>query len=347
LIKAALTKKQLLLQFYSYFINKMIYSIRDLENRINDAIKKIPLDLSPQALYDPIRYVLSSDGKRLRPILTLMATNLFSDDVSLSLSPAVGIEIFHNFTLLHDDLMDRADMRRGNPTVHQLWGNNAAILSGDAMLIQAYTYIADVPLHLLPDVLSLFSKTAMEVCQGQQYDMDFEKRRDVTEAEYMEMIRLKTAVLIACSLKIGAMLGKASSLDSDLLYQFGIHIGMAFQLKDDLLDVYGDTKTFGKNIGGDIVCNKKTFLLIKALENSNASQRKELDKWLTAKDVDSTTKINAVKNIYDELNLKAISENLIEKYYLSALDCFSNLPVASARKNELLVLVDNLMQRHK
>jgi geranylgeranyl diphosphate synthase type II len=335
------------LQFHFYFIGKMTYSISDLENRIHDAIKKIPLDLSPQALYDPIRYVLSCGGKRLRPILTLMATNLFSDDVGLSLSPAVGIEIFHNFTLLHDDLMDRADMRRGNPTVHKLWGNNAAILSGDAMLIQAYTYIADVPPAMLPEVLSLFSETAMGVCQGQQYDMDFEKRMDVTEAEYMEMIRLKTAVLIACSLKIGAILGNASPFDSDLLYRFGIHIGMAFQLKDDLLDVYGDAETFGKNIGGDIVCNKKTFLLIKALENSNPSQRKELDKWFTAKDVDPASKINAVKNIYDELNLKAISESLIEKYYLSAFDCLSNLPVADARKNELLLLADNLMQRNK
>ena len=325
----------------------MYYSRSDLENKINNAIEKIPLDLSPQNLYDPIRYVLSNGGKRLRPILTLMATNLFSDDIDLSIPPAIGIEIFHNFTLLHDDLMDRADMRRGNPTVHKIWGNNAAILSGDAMLIQAYMYIANVPLNILPQILSIFSDTAMKVCQGQQYDMDFEKRMDVTEAEYMEMIRLKTAVLIACSLKIGAIMGNASANDSDLLYRLGIHIGMAFQLKDDLLDVYGDAETFGKNIGGDIVCNKKTFLLIKALENSNTSQRKELDKWLKAVDFDPSSKINAVKNIYDELNLKSISENLIEKYYLSALDCFSNLSVADIRKEELLLLIENLMQRKK
>lgn len=325
----------------------MIYSRSDLENKINNAIEKISWNLSPQNLYDPIRYVLSGGGKRLRPILTLMATNLFSDDIDLSIPPALGIEIFHNFTLLHDDLMDRADMRRGNPTVHKIWGNNAAILSGDAMLIQAYMYIANVPLNILPQILSIFSDTAMEVCQGQQYDMDFEKRMDVTEAEYMEMIRLKTAVLIACSLKIGAIMGNSSANDSDLLYRLGIHIGMAFQLKDDLLDVYGDAETFGKNIGGDIVCNKKTFLLIKALENSNTSQRKELDKWLKAIDFDPSSKINAVKNIYDELNLKSISENLIEKYYLSALDCFSNLSVADIRKKELLLLIENLMQRNK
>ena len=230
--------------------------------------------------------------------------------------------------------MDRADMRRGNPTVHKIWGNNAAILSGDAMLIQAYMYIANVPINVLPEVLSVFSKTAMEVCQGQQNDRDFEKRIYVTEAEYMEMIRLKTAVLIACSLKIGAIMGKASVNDSDLLYRFGINVGMAFQLKDDLLDVYGDAKTFGKKIGGDIVCNKKTFLLIKALENSDAAQRKELDKWLNAVDFDPSSKINAVKNIYNELNLKSLSENLIEKYYLSALDCFSNyLLRINAKKN--------------
>lgn len=325
----------------------MIYTRSDLEKKINNAIDEIQWNLSPQNLYDPIRYVLSDGGKKLRPILTLMATNLFSDDIDLSIPPAIGIEIFHNFTLLHDDLMDRADMRRGNPTVHKIWGNNAAILSGDAMLIQAYMYIANVPINVLPEVLSVFSKTAMEVCQGQQYDMDFEKRMDVTEAEYMEMIRLKTAVLIACSLKIGAIMGKASANDSDLLYRFGINIGMAFQLKDDLLDVYGDAKTFGKKIGGDIVCNKKTFLLIKALENSDAAQRKELDKWLNAVDFDPSSKINAVKNIYNELNLKSLSENLIEKYYLSALDCFSKLSIADQRKEELLLLTEDLMQRKK
>lgn len=325
----------------------MIYRISEVREKIDRAIRKIPWDSSPRTLYDPIRYILSRGGKRFRPVLTLMATNLFSDEIDASIFPAIGIEIFHNFTLLHDDLMDRADMRRGYPTVHKVWGDNTAILSGDAMLIEAYTYIAATPARVLPEVLSLFSKTAMEVCQGQQYDMDFEKRIDVTEAEYMEMIRLKTAVLIACSLKMGALIGNASRTDADLLYRFGMNIGLAFQLKDDLLDVYGDQEIFGKNIGGDIVCNKKTFLLIKALEKSDELQRKELERWISTKEFDSSSKINAVKNIYDELNLKSIVENLIEKCYLSAQDCFSNITAADERKKELLVLTADLMHREK
>ena len=325
----------------------MVYNIRVLEKKINDAIKKLPLDDEPRSLFEPIRYILLLGGKRLRPIFTLLATNLFEDEVDISLNPALALEIFHNFSLLHDDVMDRADMRRGNMTVHKKWNDNTAILSGDAMLIEAYAYIAKVPGKLLAEVLSLFSTTAMEVCQGQQYDMDFETRIDVTENEYLEMIRLKTAVLIAASLKMGALMAKAPAYDADLLYSFGTYIGLAFQLKDDLLDVYGDVNMFGKKIGGDIVSNKKTFLLIKAFEKANKQQKKELNKWLTAKEFDRETKINAVKNIYDELKLKHISENLVEKYYLAALDFFSAINVADERKKELLVLSENLMYREK
>lgn len=325
----------------------MIHSVSSLENKINDSIRKLPFSENPQTLYEPIRYIMSLGGKRLRPLLTLMSANLFSDNIEAAVSPAVGLEIFHNFSLLHDDLMDKADMRRGKETVHKKWNDNAAILSGDAMLIEAYKYIANISPDLLPQALSLFSQTAMEVCQGQQYDIDFETRMDVTETEYLEMIRLKTAVLIACALKMGAMVSEAPETDADLLYDFGINIGLAFQLKDDLLDVYGDPKTFGKNIGGDILCNKKTFLLIKAFEKSNKTQRKELDKWIEAPEFDPATKINAVKNIYDELKLKYISEILIEKYYLAALDHFSIIHVSDGKKKELLTLAENLMYREK
>lgn len=325
----------------------MIYSAQTLEEKINKTIEEIPLNREPITLFEPIHYILSIGGKRLRPVLTLMGANLFNDDIDTAKSVAIGIELFHNFSLLHDDVMDRSDMRRGQPTVHKKWNDNTAILSGDAMLIEAYNYISDVSAELLPTVLKLFSTTAMEVCEGQQYDMDFEERMDVSEAEYLGMIRLKTAVLTACSLKMGAIVAEAPSSDADHLYEFGINLGLAFQLKDDLLDVYGDPKIFGKKIGGDIVNNKKTYLLIKALKQSAPEQEKELMKWINAAEFNSEEKIEAVKNIYDDLNLKTISENLIEKYYLAALDCLSAIHVADARKKELITLSENLMYRER
>src|SRR5690554_2222612 len=281
----------------------MLHSAETLSKRIDEAIRQIPFDLKPATRFDPIRCDLSVGGKRIRPLLLLMATDLFGKELESSLGPAIGIEIFHNFTLLHDDLMDNSDIRRGKPTVHRKYGTNSAILSGDAMLIESYRYMATAPPAILPELLALFTKTAMKVCQGQQLDMDFEKRSDVTESEYLEMIRLKTAVLLGCALKMGAMIGGATSQDAELLYDFGINIGLAFQLKDDLLDVYGDPRTFGKNIGGDILSNKKTFLLIKALENSNKEQNSALKEWILAETFDAEAKINAVKEIYDDLNL--------------------------------------------
>ncbi len=317
------------------------------EKRINDEISKVLIDAEPQSLFEPARYTFANGGKRIRPLLTLMAADLFELDVEAVINPALAIEIFHNFSLLHDDLMDNADLRRGNPTVHKKWNANTAILSGDAMVIEAYRYIAKVPRHYLPEVLNLFSTTAMDICIGQQYDMDFEKRTDVTEAEYIEMIRLKTAVLIGTALKIGAIISGAPDRDADALYEHGINIGLAFQLKDDLLDVYGDPKTFGKKIGGDIISNKKTFLLIKALKSPGPAQGKELKRWLSAKDFDPEEKIAAVKNIYDELNLKAISEKLIEKYYLASLDCLASIHVPEGRKKDLINLSESLMYRDK
>ncbi|MPM37219.1 (2E,6E)-farnesyl diphosphate synthase [bioreactor metagenome] len=325
----------------------MLYSVDALSKKIEEAIQHISFDSKPGSLYAPISYALSVGGKRVRPLLVLLAANMFDKEVDKSLKPAIGIEIFHNFTLLHDDLMDKSDMRRGMPAVHKKWDANTAILSGDAMLIESYRHIASVHSGILPQIISLFSQTAMEVCQGQQLDMDFEKRSDVTESEYIEMITLKTAVLLACSSKMGALLANASLNDAELLYNYGINIGLAFQLKDDLLDVYGDSKTFGKNIGGDIVSNKKTYLLIKALKTSDKKQHSELLKWISAEKFDKTEKIESVKNIYNELNLKIIAENLIEKYYLAALDCLSSINVADERKKELISLSENLMYREK
>ena len=317
------------------------------EKIMADAIREVFAQEQFPTLYDPARYILSLGGKRLRPLLTLMGADLFGSAVDKAINAALAIEIFHNFSLLHDDLMDRADMRRGQPTVHKKWNANSAILSGDAMVIEAYRYIAKVPPASLPVIMDLFSTTAMQICQGQQLDMDFEKRMDVSEAEYIEMIRLKTAVLIGCALKMGALIGGAEPRDADCLYEYGINIGLAFQLKDDLLDVYGDPRTFGKMIGGDILCNKKTYLLIKALKNSGEQQKRMLLLWLSASEFDSAEKIRFVKNVYDELNLKVITGNLIEKYYLASLDCLTSIRVSEDRKKDLMEFSENLMYREK
>lgn len=325
----------------------MPYNPATLEKKIEHAIQQISFRDAPHSLFAPIEYVLSLGGKRVRPILTMLASDLFGGDVDASINAALGIEIFHNFSLLHDDVMDKADIRRGRPTVHKKWNDNVAILSGDAMLIGAYNFIARVPAEHLEEVLKLFSTTAMEVCRGQQFDMDFETRDDVDEAEYLEMIRLKTAVLIGCSLKVGAILANATAEDADLLYRFGVHIGLAFQLKDDLLDVYGNPEVFGKNIGGDIVSNKKTYILIKALRLADSNQQKELRHWLSKETFVADEKIKAVKSIYDALNLQMICNNLIERYYLEAMDCLSAINVADSRKKELIRYAENLMYREK
>lgn len=325
----------------------MNQKIVQFERKIEGAITRVLKEDQPRSLFDPVNYILSLGGKRVRPLLTLLGADLFSEHAEVAVNPAIAIEIFHNFSLVHDDLMDRADVRRGHPTVHKKWDANTAILSGDAMVIEAYKYIAKVPMHHLPVILDLFSSTAMDICKGQQYDMDFEKRMDVTEDEYLEMIRLKTAVLIGCALKMGATVVDASPADAEALYKYGINMGLAFQLRDDLLDVYGNVETFGKKIGGDILCNKKTYLLIKALKLSNTTQRAELDKWLSACSYEPEEKIAAVKKIYDELNLKQFAENLIEKYYLASLDYLSSIHVADDRKQTLLSLSKSLMHREK
>lgn len=325
----------------------MILETKSVEDKINEIVASLDFKRDPYSLFEPIEYILFLGGKRLRPVLALIGANLFADDVTPAINPALAIEVFHNFSLLHDDLMDRADMRRGKPTVHKVWDDNTAILSGDAMLIEAYKHIANVDASHLKPMLDLFSTTAMDVCRGQQYDMDFESRLDVEGSEYLEMIRLKTAVLIACALKLGALSVDAPEEDAEALYNYGIHIGLAFQLRDDILDVYGNPAIFGKKIGGDILCNKKTYLLILALKQANEQQLAELHRWIEATDFDPAEKIAAVSKIYDELNLKHQVEVLIEKYYASAMDYMSAIEVTDARKAELLSLGDAMMYREK
>ena len=309
---------------------------------IEEALARLTFDQPPRSLFDPITYTLSLGGKRIRPALALMACDLFGGKNEDVLQPALGLEVFHNFTLLHDDLMDEADRRRDKPTVHKLWNPNVAILSGDAMLICAYQLVAKANDKA---ILELFSRTALEICAGQQYDMEFESRPDVTEEEYIEMIRLKTAVLLACALKVGAMIGGASAADADALYDYGIHIGLAFQLQDDLLDVYGDPKTFGKNIGGDILCNKKTFLLINALSAASEEQRQVMEDWMARKTYDAQEKIAAFANLYNELSIRDLTERRIEDYYRMADEDLARLSIAPESLSVLKGTCDRLMKR--
>ena len=322
-----------------------MFTPAQLLHEINLHLEGLQLVRTPRELYTPVEYVLSMGGKRIRPVLMMMAYNLYKDDLSEILAPATGIEMYHNYTLLHDDLMDRADKRRGKATVHKVWNDNTAILSGDAMLILAYQFMAKSPQNHLKEVLDLFSQTAIEICEGQQLDMEFEQRNDVREEEYIEMIRLKTAVLLASSLKIGALLGGASSSDAQLLYQFGIQIGVAFQLQDDLLDVYGDAAVFGKNIGGDILCNKKTYMLIKAFEYADTKQTLNLNHWLTAETYLPAEKIAAVTQIYDEIDLKTVCEKRMQSCYVAAMDSLSAVTVGEDKKCELMNLAKQLLHR--
>ena len=322
-----------------------MFTASELLDIVKGHIAGLQFTRTPKGLYDPVSYVLSLGGKRIRPVLMLMAYNLYREDVKSILQPATGIEVYHNYTLLHDDLMDRADMRRGKATVHKVWNDNVAILSGDAMLVLAYQFMAQCASEKLKDVMDLFSQTALEICEGQQLDMEFEQRKDVKEDEYIEMIRLKTSVLLAASLKIGAILGGASKEDADALYDFGVNLGLAFQLKDDLLDVYGDPEVFGKKIGGDILCNKKTYMLIKALERANGEQLEELNRWLNAENCQPAEKIAAVTEIYNQLTIRSVCENKMREYYTLAMESLEAVAVAEEKKKELKNLVKLLMYR--
>ena len=314
---------------------------------VNEGLESLPYERKPASLYDPIRYVLSLGGKRIRPVLMLLGYNLFKEKPEDILMPALGLETYHNHTLLHDDLMDKADMRRGQLTVHKKWDDNTAILSGDSMLVLAYQRVAECDAAHLPQVLELFTETALEIGEGQQYDMDFETRNDVTEDEYIEMIRLKTSVLLACALKMGAILGDASQEDADLLYQFGEKIGLAFQLQDDLLDVYGDPKVFGKAIGGDITSNKKTYMLINAVNRANAQQRAELMRWIEAKEFNRAEKVAAVTRLYDEIGIRKLCEEKINFYFEQGKKLLEQVHVDSARKEQLRQYTNEMMHREK
>ena len=324
-----------------------MYHSNEILNIVNKGLEALPYDRRPLSLYEPIRYVLSLGGKRIRPVLMLLGYNLFKDHPEDILMPAIGLETYHNYTLLHDDLMDNADLRRGHQTVHKKWDANTAILSGDSMLVLAYQRVAQCDATHLPQVLSLFTQTALEIGEGQQYDMDFETRNDVVEDEYIEMIRLKTSVLLACALKMGAIMGDAPQGDADLLYQFGEKVGLAFQLQDDLLDVYGDPKVFGKAVGGDIASNKKTYMLINAVNRANDAQRQELMRWIEARQFDRAEKVAAVTRLYDEIGIRQLCEAKINYYFDQARQTLSKVSVPEERKMALRQYTDELLHRDK
>lgn len=318
-----------------------------LLSEINGYIDNLPYDRKPMSLYEPIRYVLSIGGKRIRPVLMLLAYNLYKDDPERIFPSACALETYHNYTLLHDDLMDCAPMRRGHQTVHEKWDANTAILSGDTMLVMAYERMMQCNSEVLPEVIQLFTETALEICEGQQYDVEFEMRDDVTEEEYIEMIRLKTSVLLACALKMGAIQAGASAEDAENLYRFGEQMGLAFQLQDDYLDVYGDSATFGKRIGGDIVSNKKTYMLINAYNKANRAQRAELDSWILRKDFNEEEKITAVTRLYNEIGIDQMALDKIAYYFEQSKKYLAAVQVPEERKAELQAYSAKMMHRKK
>lgn len=323
-----------------------LYSWEQARDIINEFIESLKFEREPQELYAPIRYTIEQSGKRVRPVLCLMAYNMYKENVQEVLYQAVAMETYHNHTLIHDDVMDRADIRRGKPTVCAKWGDTPAILSGDTMLLLAFEFVAHAPAEKLPAVLALFTETAKEVCDGQQYDIEFETRDAVAEAEYMEMIRLKTSVLIAASMKMGGLVAGASEGDLENLYAFGETMGLAFQLQDDLLDVYGDTAVFGKKIGGDIRCNKKTFLLIKAFELASAEQKAQMEAWINNPACDDDEKVAFFTNIYNELGVKEVCEQRIKELFAKCDEFMDKISVADEKKVCLKNFANSLLNRN-
>ena len=323
-----------------------MYSFSESREIINNTIAKINLSDGPAELFDPIKYTLSAGGKRLRPALVLMSCELFSGKIDKAIMPALGIEMFHNFTLLHDDIMDKSLIRRNKPTVHKKWNENIAILSGDVMSILSYKYITKCNEEILPSVIDLFNQTAITVCKGQQYDMNFEALQTVTVDEYLNMIELKTSVLIAASNKLGALIGGANQADTDHMYNFGKNLGMAFQIQDDMLDVYGDLKNFGKKPCGDIIANKKTYLLVKALEIASSEQKTLIYNQLKKKDFDPDEKINTFLSIYNELNIKNITEELTKEYLSKSKSYLEKVSPDDYKKEQLRDLFEILHNRN-
>ena len=324
-----------------------MYSFHELADIVQNEIKNLKYPQQPELLYAPIVYSLEEGGKRIRPVALLMACNLFRDEIDCAKPAALAVEVFHNFTLLHDDIMDRSDTRRGKPAVHTRWNDNVAILSGDAMMIYAYKLLCGCDRRVLPQLLETFNETAIGVCEGQQYDMDFESRDDVTVDRYLEMIRLKTGVLLAGALKLGAICAEAQPWQAELLYNFGINVGLAFQLQDDLFDTYGDAAVFGKPIGGDILAGKKTFLLTTALKTADAATRGELLARLHDGGMSAAEKIETVRGIYDRLGGRKITEKAIADYFRNADRILNSLEVGIERIVPLQELGETLLNRKK
>ncbi|HCC71338.1 MAG TPA: isoprenyl synthetase [Bacteroidales bacterium] len=324
-----------------------MYQYEELKEIVNRAINNMSYDYENDRLYEPVRYLMSLGGKRIRPVITLMACNVFKEKVEKAILPAIGLEVFHNFTLVHDDIMDSSDMRRGSATVHKKWNVNQAILSGDVMVFIANECMMNAPQPVLKEVMKVYNETAIEVCAGQQMDMDFENTSFVSHTDYLRMIELKTAVLLAASLKLGAIIGGADNEESEKMYNFGRNLGLAFQIQDDLLDTYGDPKIFGKNVGSDIVFNKKTILLIKALELASGNQLKKLNEQLQLDEFDRQEKIAVVKEIFDRLNIRSAVENMAKQYTDLAYTAFDDVKAENIRKEELRKLASNLVNRSK
>ena len=311
--------------------------------KIEDELTKLSFPAAPSNLYDPLRYFMVLGGKRMRPILTLMGAEAFGKKINDAIPAALSIELFHNFSLIHDDIMDEAPIRRGQATVHEKWNKNIAILSGDVLLVKAYQELAKQDSEVLPDLLDLFNKTAVEVCEGQQFDMDFEIKKNVEISEYIEMIRLKTSVLLGCALEMGAIIGGASENDRKLIYEFGQQIGIAFQIQDDILDLYADPKKFGKQVGGDIITNKKTLLLLKAFELADSEEKEKLNKLLEEKDFD--LKIASVKFLFDTIGVCEACKKIMNDHYLNAIEAIDKTSISEEKKKPLIQLAAYLMDR--
>ncbi len=322
-----------------------MHTIKELQDKIYTTLEEQKFEGNPPLLYEPIKYTLSQGGKRLRPLLTLLGCDLFGGNIDNAVYPAIGMEIFHNFTLLHDDIMDKAPIRRGKETVYKKWNTNIAILSGDTMFALAYEFMLKTDEKVISRILPVLNQTAREVCEGQQYDMNFETQKNVTIADYIEMIRLKTAVLLGGSLKIGSVIGGASDENADFIYNFGLNVGLAFQLKDDLLDVFSDVDKFGKMTGGDILTNKKTFLYLKAYELAKDDNLNKLNFYFKLTDKDSEQKVNGIKAIYNKLNIEQLTIDEMQKYYNQALHEFNKINIPESKKQNLLDFAKQLMNR--
>jgi geranylgeranyl diphosphate synthase type II len=323
-----------------------MHSIQQYQEFVLDYLKAQHCVREPKNLYEPIHYILELGGKRMRPVLTLMSAEIFNENYAKALPAALAVEVFHNFSLVHDDIMDDAPLRRGNVTVHEKWNINTGILSGDAMLILAYQYFEHYEPVVFRDLAKLFSKTALEVCEGQQWDVDFETRSDVTIPEYLKMIEFKTAVLVAAAMKMGAIVAQTSPENGDLIYDFGLNLGLAFQLQDDYLDAFGDPATFGKQVGGDIIENKKTYLYLKAIEFASSEERNQLLQLFSVSLEDNSSKIEEVKTLFNATGASKATQQAIQDYTLKAFATLDKMNISSDKKAMLKAFGENLMNRN-